>query len=328
MLDNANNPNWLPPTRSFLVVSLHRAQMRPLTKSIAVLASVALHLLMLWLTLHHRPEPELRLVGAADSVTTLFLMPNVPNVSNPAQSPAILRPEKKPLLPTIASAKERQRKSSQLRPLKRSQVPAQERLSAPPVSSPVPAVGTTTVLNKTLPPDSSAEVTRPAPEEDFSVRLAARQRERANAEKQEREEQAARGTPEQQANERGKQIALANIASQLRAAGLEKDDAGGLFQLQHVGPHHAEFLFRGWKKEARRNWSQQLDVEQGSESDIRIAVVKKMIDIIRAHTQGDFTWSSPRLGKQVHLSARPEDYVGLQQFLLREFFPDFSAPTR
>ena len=172
------------------------------------------------------------------------------------------------------------------------------------------------------------EVARPAPEEDFSARLAARQRERANTEKQEREQQAARGTPEQQADERGKQIALANIASQMRAAGLEKDDAGGLFQLQHVGPHHAEFLFRGWKKEARRNWSQQLDVEQGGESDIRIAVVKKMIDIIRAHTQADFTWSSPRLGKQIHLSARPEDSAGLQQFLLREFFPDFVAPNR
>ncbi len=141
-------------------------------------------------------------------------------------------------------------------------------------------------------------------------------------------QQEARGTPEQQANERGKQIALANIASQMRSAGLEKDDAGGLFQLQHVGPHHAEFLFRGWKKEARRNWSQQLEVEQGNESDIRIAVVKKMIDIIRQHTQAEFTWDSHRLGRPIHLSARAEDAAGLQQFLLREFFPDFTTPGR
>ena len=71
-----------------------------------------------------------------------------------------------------------------------------------------------------------------------------------------------------------------------------------------------------------------IQVEQGSEADIRIAVVKKMIVIIRQHTQEDFTWESHRLGRTIHLSARPEDSAGLQQFLLREFFPDFSAPQQ
>ena len=280
---------------------------------------------MLWLILHHRPSPEFPKVGATDTLTTLLFLPTTPS---PHESPTILRAEEQPRRSTTAGVEPRQRKPSPLRPPKRSPVPAQERLSPSPTSSSTGKVGTAIVLDKTLPPDTSTEAAKPAPEDDFSARLAARQRERASAEKQEREQQASRGTPEQQANERGKQIALANIASQMRAAGLEKDDAGGLFQLQHVGPHHAEFLFRGWKKEARRNWSQQLDVEQGTESDIRIAVVKKMIQIIRAHTQADFTWSSTRLGKQIHLSARPEDSAGLQQFLLREFFPDFSAPIR
>lgn len=183
----------------------------------------------------------------------------------------------------------------------------------------------TIALDKSVPAVTSSPPAEAAPEDDFSARLAARQRQRAAAETQERAQQEARGTPEQQDNERGKQIALANIASQLRSAGLERDDTNGLFQLQHVGPHHAEFLFRGWKKEARRNWSQQLDVEQGTETTIRIAVVKKMIEIIRQYTQADFTWESRRLGKQIHLSARLEDALGLQQFLLREFFPDSSA---
>jgi hypothetical protein len=98
--------------------------------------------------------------------------------------------------------------------------------------------------------------------------------------------------------------------------------------LRSVGAHHAEFLFRGWKKEAGRNWSQVLNVEQGSEEDVRIAVVKKMIEIIREHTQDDFTWDSRRLGKTITLSAKPADAAGLQQFLLREFFPDYSPPRR
>ncbi len=284
------------------------AQSARRNKVIAIVISVLLHFFALWLIVRHRPAPPLALRGDGDTVTTLLILPD-----SQAQSPAITTP------PVAVPPR---RTKAQSIPRSRAAAPpatrktAQNRPTLPP-----PLIA----LDKSLPMAKPAEPQESPPADDFSARLAARQQQRALQESEEKTHQDARGTPEQQANERGKQIALANIASQLRSAGLEKDDAGGLFQLQHVGPHHAEFLFRGWKKEARRNWSQQLDVEQGTESDIRIAVVKKMIDIIRQHTQSDFTWDSHRLGRQIHLSARPEDSVGLQQFLLREFFPDFST---
>lgn len=294
------------------------------TKTIAVLTSVVVHLLILWLMLHPAATPPRPKVGSADEITTLLILPGAPNVSGEAATPARKAPQPPTVTspPPIVTALRRNRP-----PAPRPPSPASVKPSpAPAQPNPAPTIA----LDKSL-PSTSALATAPAQpitEDDFSSKLAARQRERATAESQERERQQARGTPEQQANERGKQIALGNISSQMRAAGLEKDDAGGLFQLQYVGPHHAEFLFRGWKKEARRNWSQQLQVEQGTESDIRIAVVKKMIEIIRVHTQSDFTWNSPRLGRQINLSARREDSVGLQQFLLREFFPDFDPTAR
>ena len=279
-------------------------------KLISVVISVLMHLLALWLIVWHRPEPPLAIRGTSESVTTLVLLQDSQQPSTAASPPVIATRPHRPAVKSLRQPREAiHRPAQQLQP--------RERL----VVAPPPL----TALDKSLPATKLPIPPENPPEDDFSSRLAARQRQRADEENQERTSQDARGSPEQQANARGKQIALANIASQLRAAGLEKDDAGGLFQLQHVGPHHAEFLFRGWKKEARRNWSQQLDVEQGNEADIRIAVVKKMIEIIRQHTQAEFTWDSHRLGRQIHLSARPEDSAGLQQFLLREFFPDFGS---
>lgn len=279
-------------------------------KLIAVLISVIIHLLALWLIMRHRPAPPLTNAGTGDTVTTMLMLPDSQQrATTSTREPIAATPPRVPVVKPKSAPR-----------LRTSRVPT------PPRASPSPSTPPAVIaLDKSVPAVASLPPAEAVSEDDFSAQLAARQRERAAAQTQERAQQEARGTPEQQADERGKQIALANIASQLRSAGLEKDDTNGLFQLQHVGPHHAEFLFRGWKKEARRNWSQQLDVEQGTETNIRIAVVKKMIDIIRQHTQSDFTWDSRRLGKQIHLSARPEDALGLQQFLLREFFPDSSA---
>ena len=287
--------------------ALWRRPQQARTLSAAVI-SVMLHVLALWLIMQHRPVPPLSNAGSGDTVTTMLMVPDSrQRTTASTRAPVAARPPPAPVVKTTP-------------PPRRSTRPMTPRVS--PFSS---TPQETIALDKSVPAVTSSPPAEAAPEDDFSARLAARQRQRAAAETQERAQQEARGTPEQQDNERGKQIALANIASQLRSAGLERDDTNGLFQLQHVGPHHAEFLFRGWKKEARRNWSQQLDVEQGTETTIRIAVVKKMIEIIRQYTQADFTWESRRLGKQIHLSARLEDALGLQQFLLREFFPDSSA---
>ncbi|MNC97247.1 hypothetical protein D3C83_148520 [compost metagenome] len=49
-------------------------------------------------------------------------------------------------------------------------------------------------------------------------------------------------------------------------------------------------------------------------------MVRRMIELIRSHYQGDFHWESHRLGRTVVLSARRPDQRALEDFLLREFF--------
>ena len=45
-----------------------------------------------------------------------------------------------------------------------------------------------------------------------------------------------------------------------------------------------------------------------------------MIELIRTHYPGDFSWESRRLGRVVTLSARPQDSQELEAFLKKEFF--------
>ena len=79
-------------------------------------------------------------------------------------------------------------------------------------------------------------------------------------------------------------------------------------------------MFFGWNKDIRRNSVQTVEVRKGNNSDIRIAVVRRMIALIRENERGDFTWESRRLGRVISLSARPADNSGLEDFLMQEFF--------
>jgi hypothetical protein len=93
-----------------------------------------------------------------------------------------------------------------------------------------------------------------------------------------------------------------------------------------LGFTDAEFMFFGWNKDIRRNTKQLIEVQKGNNADTRIAVVRKMISIIREHEQEDFLWESQRLGRNLMLSARPRDNSGLEEFLMREFFEDPRRP--
>lgn len=97
---------------------------------------------------------------------------------------------------------------------------------------------------------------------------------------------------------------------------------GGIFQLERVGYTDAEFLFFGWNKDIRRRSRQLIVVTRGANPSMEIAIVRRMIVIIREHESGDFLWRSHRLGRDVTLSARPADNAGLESFLMSEFFPE------
>ncbi|QJD90986.1 hypothetical protein HH213_13370 [Duganella dendranthematis] len=127
-------------------------------------------------------------------------------------------------------------------------------------------------------------------------------------------------------SDRAKRVALANIARANGAgqsSGADRDDTGGVFQVDKSF-HSAEVKFRGWNTNFKRNWLQQIHVEQGAEQDIETAVVKEMIKIIRKEKPGDFQWESRRLGKVVNLSARKEDEKELSAFLMKEMFPEYT----
>jgi hypothetical protein len=119
------------------------------------------------------------------------------------------------------------------------------------------------------------------------------------------------------ADERGQRIARANIAgAQAKSGTGGKDDSGGIFSVDKSF-HSAEVKFRGWNTNFKRNWLQQVHVEQGAEQDIETAVVKKMIELIRKEKPGDFEWESRRLGRVVPMSARKEDEKELAAFLFK-----------
>lgn len=120
--------------------------------------------------------------------------------------------------------------------------------------------------------------------------------------------------------ERRDRIVASNLGQDARALSIDPRRGGGMFQIQRLGYDRAEFLFYGWNKDIRRNSSQLIEVRKGDNPDIRIAVARRMIAIIREHEQGDFEWRSYRLGRVVTLSARREDNAGLEEFMLREFF--------
>jgi hypothetical protein len=135
------------------------------------------------------------------------------------------------------------------------------------------------------------------------------------------ESPAAAPQPAEDENARATRLAVANLGSQ-KAQGFGEDPkrGGGVFQIKSKGVDYAEFMFYGWHADARRDLSQLVEVRKGGNSTIELAVVRKMIEIIRSYEQADFSWHSYRLKRSVMLSARPRDTATLEDFLMREFF--------
>jgi hypothetical protein len=178
-----------------------------------------------------------------------------------------------------------------------STVPAPAITSPPPATPPVPA-----------PPR-----TNPPLESDLWSYIQARRRER--------------GEPEAPAGNDQKAEPNVSLAANLPApaTGIATPDprrGGGIFEIKRMDYDDAAFLFFGWNKDMGRKTPQLIEVRKGENSDMRIAVVRKMIAIIREHSKGDFVWQSPRRDHDVVLSARLSDTAALENFLMRDFFDE------
>jgi type IV secretory pathway VirB10-like protein len=94
----------------------------------------------------------------------------------------------------------------------------------------------------------------------------------------------------------------------------------GVFSISRMDARSATFAFRGWRNELSYSHREVYEVQAGPDGDVQRALIRKMIEIIRRYYTGDFNWDSPRMGRVVVLSARPQDNAGLEDFLLQEFF--------
>ena len=134
----------------------------------------------------------------------------------------------------------------------------------------------------------------------------------ANRQRRQSEEQSAtakeRGTPNEDQRDA---VIKRNLA---------QEGTNGIFQVRDVGLHTAQLSFKGWKNNYNNARLEIFDVQAKPGETIELAIVRKMILIIRKDYSGDFEWESQRLGRSITKSARIEDTAELEQFLMREMF--------
>jgi len=99
-----------------------------------------------------------------------------------------------------------------------------------------------------------------------------------------------------------------------------KTEMSGVFQIVRVSGDYAEFAYFRRNNETGRREKEIVAVSVDRQADIRMAVVRKIIALIREVEQGDFLWESQRLGRNLTLSARARDNAALEDFMMREFF--------
>ena len=181
-----------------------------------------------------------------------------------------------------------------------------------PVPLPAPIPEARVEPRPSLPPERRAEPPPSPPvETDLAAYIAARRAERGESAPAVESDAARR--------DRALQRNLASLNAPRPFAGDPKS-GGGLFQVTLKSYDFAEFRFYGWNRDVRRTIPQRFEVRKGANPTIDIAIVKRMVEIIRETERGDFVWRSERLGRDITLSARPEDNDRLEQFLLKDLF--------
>ena len=276
---------------------------------IALVLSLIVHLVAFWLFAMHKPL-ELTPGEVENDVS-------VPMSVRLAQS----RPATPPPTATIAPPTPPSPPAAAPPPPPSPRVPRPTRARPPPVIAAIPSVPSPERLPMVPEPIAPAAPAEPAtPPEPMAGDLASyietQRRARGEA------PTVASADPDADREARRDRAIAANLASANDSPHYygEPKNSGGIFNVTFIGYDYAEFTFYGWVKEIRRRAPQRIEVRTGSNANIQIAIVRKMIEIIRQYEQGDFTWRSDRLGHNVTLSARPEDQAALEDFLMRDFF--------
>ena len=174
-------------------------------------------------------------------------------------------------------------------------------------------------------PQMASRATEPSPATDspvaavdtMSMLTAARERRRAleaaAAEENSAAQQASHGSSDND-------IAMANINRNLQSAIHPRKGTNGIFTIISKGARIGQFSFRGWTNDPRQSTHETFEVDAGIGGNVELAIVRKMIELIRKHYAGNFNWESSRQGRVLELSARPADNAFLEEFMMREFF--------
>ena len=302
------------------------------TIRITFVLSILVHAALLWLLLPHLRS----LTQASASQATSLAVDLAPR--NDTIASANPRPASPP--PVVASpppAPSAQAHAAPARvpaPRKRPTQPAKPAPATPPVMaqrtpSPAPATVEEPRAAAPTPPaepsPSPPAATRPMPSppaQDLASYVAAQRAARGEAS----DSSPAEAHAESDIARRDRIVAANLGLNRTPSFGTDLRNTGGLFQITELNYDDARFYFFGYDKAIGRNARQLIDVRRGSEPDIRIAIVRRMIAIIRDSVSGDFIWMSQRTGTSVTLSSRPADNAGLEAFILHDIFPEVRQP--
>ena len=288
---------------------------------LAILLSLLVHVTALWLAWPHLRRIALDQANAGPSAPIAVQLAsreaNAPASAAatppaaPAVAPSVPVPRRPPRVPVPRPPVARPPAAPPIMTRPEPQAP-----SRPPERPVEPAPA----LPPTRPAEPQPPTARPM-EPDLASYIESRRRARGESPAS---SAASPGSPngESEADRRNRIIA-ANLGLDRKPSfGYDPNSAGGIFQIKRVGYDDAEFYFLGLDRDIDRHARQLIEVRRGDAGDIRVAIVRKMIAIIRENVDGDFLWSSTRLGRQVHMSARPEDNAGLEDFIMRDVFPE------
>ncbi len=157
----------------------------------------------------------------------------------------------------------------------------------------------------------------PAPAGDLASFIAAQRRARGET---------AASTVDEDKERYNRNLAANLPTAATGTAGRNPKNGGGIFEIKRYAYDDGLFEFYGWNKSVGQRTPQSFEVRKGDNPDIRIAIVRRMIVIIRDNEKGDFVWESRRLGHNVTLSARVPDTGALEEFMMQEFFDGAGRP--
>ena len=250
-----------------------------------IILALLAHAFLLYLILTHHTPPKVKIGGEEHPAMVLILdQKTVAKIAQQAQ-PKKTQPKPAPKTPKA--------------------------IAPPRKSPPTPVLAREAPTPSPIAPPPSVTSSEP----DMSSMLAAaRQRRQAVEDRAKQENDAAAQTGRGMSPQ---EVAEANVKHSMQRANTE--GAGGVFEILHKGPREASFAFNGWKPSANNRWRQVIQVDAGLGGDVNLAIVRRMIILIRTYYTGDFSWESRRLGRTVTMSARPEDQASLEEFIMREF---------